>query len=275
MRRTISAFTAVAAATVLAVLTAFLPSLPALTGPVVMSALVVAFALTWPVLITAAPRWGVSAVLGATGLASVWVVSLLPAHAQFSSAPTELWLAPVGGAAALGILAMFVIQTFTLPGGVHRFMTTAMFSVGSVIVATAAGWTLLLRNKHEVANGMLGVERITGVTWLMLTILAALAAASLATLLKSRLRTRMVAIVVAGTLVAVALQFLRPGPLSVPAVLAGIVAALLVALTESFADSRELPTAARQHPVSAVAVGSGTTIVTGMVSYFVIHVLPW
>ena len=213
--------------------------------------------------------------LGTTGLASVWVVSLLPAHAQFSSAPTELWLAPVGGAAALGILAMFVIQTFTLPGGVHRFMTTAMFSVGSVIVATAAGWALLLRNKYEVANGMLGVERITGVTWLMLTILAALAAASLATLLKSRLRIRMVAIVVAATLVAVALQFLRPGPLSVPAVLAGIVAALIVALTESFADSRELPAAARQHPVSALAVGSGTTIVAGMVSYFVIHVLPW
>src|SRR5699024_276962 len=113
-------FTAVAAATVLAVLTAFLPSLPALTGPVVMSALVVTFALTWPVLITAAPRWGVSAVLGTTGLASVWVASLLPAHAQFSSAPTELWLAPVGGAAALGILAMFVIQTFTLPGEIGR-----------------------------------------------------------------------------------------------------------------------------------------------------------
>src|SRR5699024_11384563 len=92
--------------------------------------------------------------------------SLLPVHAQFSSAPTDLLLAPVGGAAALGILAMFVIQTFTLPGGVHRFMTTAMFSVGSVIVATAAGWALLLRNKYEVANGMLGVERITGVTWL-------------------------------------------------------------------------------------------------------------
>lgn len=253
----------------------FLPSLPALTGPLVMSVLVVVFALAWPIAITAAPRWGVSATLGVTGLVAVWVVSLLPAHAQFSSAPTELWLAPVGGAAALGILVMFIIQAFTLPGGVQRFMSTAMFSVGAVIAASAAGWAMLLRNKYEVADGALGVERITGVTWLMLTILAALAIAGLATLLKTRLRTRMVAIVGAATLVAVALQFLRPSPLSVPAVLAGIIAALIVALTESFADSRELPTAARQHPSSALAVGSGTTIVAGMVGYFVIHVLPW
>lgn len=275
MRRTISVFTTVSAATILAVLTAFLPNLPALTGPLVVSALVIVFALTWPVLCTAGTRWGVSAILGATGLAAVWSVSLLPAHADFSSAPTELWLAPIGGAGALGILAMFVVQTFTLPGGVHRIMTTAMLSMGAVVVATAGGWALLLRNKYEVADGVLGVERITGLTWLMLTILAAVAAASLATLLKTRLRVRMVAIVVIATLVAVALQFLRPGPLSVPAVLAGIIAALTVALTESFADTRELPAAARQHPASAVAVGTGTTIVSGMIGYFVIHVLPW
>src|SRR5699024_1023024 len=124
-------------------------------------------------------------------------------------------------------------STFTLPGGVNRFMTTAMFSVGAVTVATAAGWALLLRNKYDVADGVLGAERITGLTWLMLTILAAVAAASLATLFKTRLRMRMVAIVVVATLVTVALQFLRPGPLSVPAVLAGIIAALTIALTES------------------------------------------
>ena len=255
--------------------TTFLPSLGALTGPIVVSVLVVIFALTWPVLCTSAPRWGVSMILGVTGLAAVWTVSLLPAHAVFSSAPTELWLAPVGGAAALGILAMFIMQTFTLPGGVNRFMTTAMFSVGAVTVATAAGWALLLRNKYDVADGVLGAERITGLTWLMLTILAAVAAASLATLFKTRLRMRMVAIVVVATLVTVALQFLRPGPLSVPAVLAGIIAALTIALTESFADTHELPATARQHPASAVAVGTGTTIVSGMIGYFVLHVLPW
>ncbi|HIY85722.1 MAG TPA: hypothetical protein H9822_04655 [Candidatus Yaniella excrementavium] len=275
MRRTISAFTTVSAATLLAVVTTFLPSLGALTGPIVVSVLVVVFALTWPVLCTSAPRWGVSMILGVTGLAAVWTVSLLPAHAVFSSAPTELWLAPVGGAAALGILAMFIMQTFTLPGGVNRFMTTAMFSVGAVTVATAAGWALLLRNKYDVADGVLGAERITGLTWLMLTILAAVAAASLATLFKTRLRMRMVAIVVVATLVTVALQFLRPGPLSVPAVLAGIIAALTIALTESFADTHELPATARQHPASAVAVGTGTTIVSGMIGYFVLHVLPW
>lgn len=275
MRRTISAFTTVAATTLLALITVFLPSLPALTGPLVVSALVVVFALAWPVMITAAPRWGVSAGLAATGLAAIWVVALLPPHVDFSTASTELWLAPVGGAAALGVLVMFVIQTFTLPGGVQRFLTTAMLAVGAVISATGAGWTMLLRNKYEVAQGVLGVERITGVTWLMLTILAALAVASLATLLKTRLRVRMIAIVVAATLVAVALQFFRPGALSVPAVLAGIIAALIVALAESFADTRELPATARQHPLSAVAVGTGSTIVAGMVSYFVIHVLPW
>lgn len=256
-------------------MTAFLPSLPALTGPLVLSGLVAVFALTWPILCTSRPRWSVSAILGVTGLAAVWSVSLLPRYADFSSAPTELWLAPIGGAAALGILAMFITQTFTLPGGVHRIMTTAMFSVGAVLIATAGGWALLLRNKYEVAQGVLGVERISGMTWLMLTILAAVAAASLATLLKTRLRMRMVAIVAVATLVAVALQVLRPGPLSVPAVLAGIIAALTIALTESFADSRELSETARQHPASAVAVGAGTTTVSGMIGYFVIHVLPW
>lgn len=275
MRRTISAFTTVITATLLAVVTVFLPSLPALAGPLVVTALVVLFALAWPVLITGATRWSVSTAISITGLVATWVVALLPPHADFSTAATELWLAPVGGAAALGVLAMFVIQTFTLPAGLQRFLTTAMFSIGAVVAATAAGWTMLLRTKYETAAGTLAAQPMTGLTWLMLTVLATVAAASLATLLKARLRVRMISIVAAATIVAVALQLLRPGALSVPAVLAGIVTALIVALVESFADSRELPMTARAHPLTAVAVGTGTTIVTGMVSYFVIHVLPW
>lgn len=240
-----------------------------------MSVLVAMFALAWPVLIGTPRRWVTSIVLGITGLASIWTVSLLPTNADFSSAATELWMAPVGGAAAFGIFVMFVIQVVTLPGGVQRFLTTAMLAIGAVIAATAAGWTMLLRHKYEVAAGSLGVERISGVTWLMLTILAAVAAASLATLLKTRVRTRLIAIVVVATVVSVALQFVRTGPLSVPAVLAGIVAALIVALADRFGDTNEVPTASLNHPLTAVAVGSGTTIVTGMVGYFFIHLLPW
>lgn len=240
-----------------------------------MSALVVVFTWAWSVMLGTGRRWGVPVVLGATGLAAVWVVSLLPADTVFSSAVTELWLAPVGGAAALGILVIFVLQTVALPGGVKRFLTTALLAVGTVVAATAAGWTMLLRNKYEVAAGSLGVERISGVTWLMLTILAALAVASVTTLLKTRLRIRMVAILAAATVVAVALQFIRTGPLSVPAVVAGMIAALIVALTEGFADTSEASEMALKHPMTGVAVGSGTTIVTGMVSYFLIHVLPW
>lgn len=240
-----------------------------------MSLFVVVFALGWPVMAGSPRRWGVSATIGLTGLAAIWVVSLLPTHADFSSAATELWLAPVGGAAALGVLVMFIIQTVTLPGGVKRFLTTAMLAFGAVIAASAAGWTMLLRHKYEVAVGSMGVERITGVTWLMLTILATVAVAALTTLLKTRLRTRLVAIVLAGAVVAVVLQFFRPGPLSVPAVLAGIMAALIVALAESFSETTEASAATLGHPMSAIAVGSGTTIVTGMVSYFVLNVLPW
>lgn len=240
-----------------------------------MSIIAGIFAVTWPVMVGGSLRWGVSAVLGVTGLAAIWVVSLLPTDADFSSAATELWLAPVGGVAALGILVMFVIQTVNLSSGVKRFLTTAMLAVGTVIAATAAGWTMLLRHKYEVAAGSAGVERITGVTWLMLTILATVAVATLATLVKTRLRNRLVVIVLAGAVVAVALQFFRPGPLSVPAVLAGIIAALMVALAESFAEAREIPAATLKHPMSAVAVGSGTTIMTGMVTYFVLNALPW
>ena len=275
MRRTISAFTTVAAAAILAVVTVFLPNLPTFTGPLVVSLLVVIFSLAWPVTVNAKPRWGVSAGLAVPGLLAVWLVSLLPLGTRFSERALELWLAPVGGAIAVGVLLMFVIQTFTLPGGVKRSLKTAMFAVGAVISGVAAGWALLMRNKYEVAAGAYGVERITGVTWLMLTVLAALAVAALATLIPTRRRNRMILTIVGATAVAVALQFFRPGPLSVPAVIASAITALMVALVDSFSDSPEAPHAALEHPLTAVAVGSATAIVPGMVSYFVIHALPW
>ncbi|GAA4475429.1 hypothetical protein GCM10023190_10980 [Enteractinococcus fodinae] len=275
MRRTISAFTTVAAAAILAVVTIFLPNLPTFTGPLVVSLLVVVFSLAWPVTVNAKPRWSVSAGLAVPGLLAVWLVSLLPLGTRFSERALELWLAPVGGAIALGVLLMFVIQTFTLPGGVKRSLATAMFAVGAVISGVAAGWALLLRNKYEVAAGAYGVERITGVTWLMLTVLAALAVAALVTLVPTRRRNRMILTIVGATAVAVALQFFRPGPLSVPAVIASAITALMVALVDSFSDSPEAPQAALGHPLTAVAVGSARAIVPGMVSYFVIHALPW
>lgn len=275
MRRTILTFTTVTAATLLALITVFLPNLPAATGPLVMSALVVIFALTWPRLVSSVWRWDISAALGIAGLLAIWSVALLPVTARFSTTTTELWLAPVGGAVAVGVLAVFIIQIFSLPGGVDRFLTTSILALGAVIAVTSAGWTMLLRNKYEVAIGSLGVERISGVTWLMLTIFAALAAASLLTLLPGRRGMRMIAVVIGAILVAVALQILRPGPLSVPAVVAAGIAGLLVALVDSFADSTEAPIGELAHPLTAVAVGSGTVMATGMVSYFVIHALPW
>lgn len=255
--------------------TIFLPSLPRLAGPVLVSVLVLMFALAWPVTVSATPRWGVSAGLAVPGLSAVWLVSLLPLSARFSERALDLWLAPVGGAVALGVLLMFIIQTFTLPGGVKRALRTAILAVGAVISASAAGWALLFRNKYEVAIGAFGVERITGVTWLMLTVLAALAVAALATLIPTRLRNRMILTIVAATAVAVALQVFRPGPLSVPAVIASAVTALIVALMDSFASAREAPQVALSHRLTAVGVGTAATMVPGMVSYFVIHVLPW
>ena len=188
---------------------------------------------------------------------------------------TELWLAPVGGAAALGVLIIFGIQTFTLPGGPQRFLATAMLSVGAVIAATTAGWALLLRQKYEVAQGALLVERISGLTWLMLTLLVALAVAAAATLWRTRRRNRMIAVIVGATLVAIIMQIIRPGILSVPAVLGAAVTALIIGLADSFSGSTETSPASLKHPLTAVAVGSGATIVTGMIGYFVIHVLPW
>src|SRR5699024_6632144 len=123
--------------------------------------------------------------------------------------------------------------------------------------------------------GSLGVERISGVTWLMLTIFAALAAASLLTLLPGRRGMRMIAVVIGAILVSVALQILRPGPLSVPAVVAAVSAGLLGALADSFADSTEAPIGELAHPSTAVAVGSRTVMATGMVRHFVIRTLPW
>src|SRR5699024_1956131 len=113
VRRTISALTTVAAAAVLAVVTVFVPNLPLWVSPAVLSVLVIGFSIAWPVTVSPTPRWGISAVLALTGLASVWVVSLLPAHVEFSPLATELWLAPVGGAAALGVLLIFGVQTFS------------------------------------------------------------------------------------------------------------------------------------------------------------------
>ncbi|GAA2032859.1 hypothetical protein GCM10009720_11580 [Yaniella flava] len=259
----------------LAIVTVFVPNLPVWVGPLVLSVLVVGFAFAWPTIVSSHRRWGVTAGLAGAGLVAIWSVTLLPINAEFSTMANELWLAPVGGAAALGVLAMFVIQTFTLPGGLKRFLTTATLAVGAIVAATSAGWTLLLRHKYEAAAGSLGLERISGVTWLMLTMLAALAVAALVTLLPARRRTRMVAIIVVATVVAVALQFFRPGPLSVPAVLASAITALIVGLTDSFSETQEVAAKTLQHPLTAVAAGSATTMVSGMVAYFVIHVLPW
>ncbi len=275
MRRTISALTTVAAAAVLATVTVFVPNLTQWVSPVVLSVLVLVFALAWPIIIDPKPRWGVSAVLAFTGLASVWTVSLLPTHFEFTPVVTELWLAPVGGIAALGVLLSFGVQVFSPPGGVQRFLSTAMLSMGAVIAATAAGWAMLLRHKYEVAQGVFAGERITGVTWLMLTVLIALAVAVAATLLPTRRRNRMVAVIVGATLVAIIMQVVRPGVLSMPAVIASAIAALIVGLADSFSGTKEVSPTSLRHPLTAVAVGSGTTIVTGMVGYFVIHVLPW
>lgn len=259
----------------LAAVTVFVPNMPPWVSPTVLSVLVISFALAWPVTVSPTPRWSVSAVLAITGLAAVWVVSLLPAHVEFSPFSTEFWLAPVGGAAALGVLLIFGVQTFSLPGGVRRFLATAMLSVGAVIAASAAGWAMLLRHKYEVAQGALVLEQISGLTWLMLTILVSLALAAAATLLPTRRRNRMILSVVGATTVAIVMQVIRPGVLSAPAVIGGAVAALIIALADSFSTSDETSPASLNHPLTAVALGSGTTIVTGMVSYFVIHVLPW
>lgn len=275
MRTTISAFTTVIIAALLSVVTVFVPTLPVLTGPLVMSLVVVLFSIAWPFLVSPNPRWDVSTALSVTGLAAVWVVALLPADTRFSSFNTELWLAPIGGAAALGVLLIFGIQTFRLPGGVNRVLSTAIFAVGAVLAATTAGWTLLLRHKYEVAQGALEVERISGVTWLMLTVQITMAVAALVTLLPSRRRNRMIAVIVTAVIIAVGLQLLRPGVLSVPAVLASAVVALIIGLANSFANTTETSAAALRHPLTAVAVGTGTPVVAGMISYFVIHVLPW
>src|SRR5699024_2860341 len=150
-----------------------------------------------------------------------------------------------------------------------------ILALGAVIAVTSAGWAMLLRNKYEVAIGSLGGERISCVTWLMLTSFASLAAASLLPLLPGPRGRSVSAAVIGAILVSVALQILRPGPLSVPAVVAAGIAGLLVALVDSFADSTEAPIGELAHPLTAVAVGSGTVMATGMVSYFVIHALPW
>ena len=188
---------------------------------------------------------------------------------------TELWLAPVGGAAALGVLLMFGLQTFAPPGGLQRFLATAMLAVGAVIAATSAGWAMLLRQKYEVAQGTIMIERITGLTWLMLTLLVALAVAALATLVPTRRRNRMIAVIIGATLVAIIMQVIRPGVLSVPAVIGAAIAALIIALADSFSTTQETLPESLKHPLTAVALGTGTTIVTGMVGYFVINVLPW
>ena len=275
MRRTISASTTVAAATLLAVITVFLPSLPRLTAPVILSLVVILFAIAWPATVSARPRWGVSAAVAVPGLSAIWIIAVLPLDARFSGRAMDLWLAPVGGAAAFGVLLIFVIQTFSMSAGIRRALTTAMLSVGAVISAASAGWALLLRNKYEVALGAYGAERISGVTWLMLTVLAALAVSALVTLLPTRRRNRMMLTIVLATAVAVALQFVRPGPLSVPAVIASALTALMVALLDSLSESREAPSGALNHPLTAVAVGSTAAIAPGILSYFVIHALPW
>ncbi|GAA4116984.1 hypothetical protein FB556_2655 [Enteractinococcus coprophilus] len=259
----------------LAVVTVFVPNLPQWVSPVALSVLVIGFAVAWPVMVRPTPRWGISAVLAFTGLSSVWTVTLLPAHVEFSPMATELWLAPVGGAAALGVLLIFGVQTFSLPGGPQRFLSTAMFSLGAVIAATAAGWAMLLRQKYEVAQGAIMIERFTGLTWLMLTILVSLAVAALATLLPTRRRNRMIAVIVGATVVAVIMQIIRAGVLSVPAVIGGALGALIIALADSFSETKEAPAASLKHPLTAIGLGTGVTIVAGMVGYFVLHVLPW
>src|SRR5699024_8914435 len=124
-----------------------------------MSALVVIFALTWPRLVSSVWRWDISAALGIAGLWVIWSVAFRRVTARFSPPPTELGLAPVGGAVAVGVLAVFIFQIFSLPGGVARFLTTSILALGAVIAVTSAGWTMLLRNKYEVAIGSLEIGR--------------------------------------------------------------------------------------------------------------------
>lgn len=265
----------IAAATLLAAVTVFLPSLSPVISPLIVSILVITFAICWPLLVSPAPRWGVSTGLAITGLLSVWVLSSLPIGTTFAETTRDLWLAPVGGAAAFGVLLVFVIQTFTLPGGLKRFLATGMLALGAVIVTTASGWSLLLRHKVEVDAGTGGVELITGVTSFMLTTLAALVVAALATLLPVRRGVRMIPTVGAAIVLAVIAQLVYDGPLAIAALVSAGLAGLIVALADAYSTTREASRVSLQHPMTAVAVGSGVTIVTGMVSYFVVNALPW
>src|SRR5690625_6759762 len=130
-----------------------------------MSALVVIFALTWPRLVSSVWRWDISAALGIAGLLAIWSVALLPVTARFSTTTTELWLAPVGGAVAVGVLGVFIIKFFSLPGEVDRFLLTSFLVLGEVVAVIRAGWTVLLGIKYEVAIGWLGVVCIRVVVW--------------------------------------------------------------------------------------------------------------
>lgn len=252
-----------------------MPQLPQYAGPAVLSAVVVVFAIAWPVVSAATPRWPASIVLAVTGLLGIWVVSLLPSDTVFSARATELWLAPVAGAAALGVLLMFLIQIFHLPGGLQRILTTALLTVGAVIAASSAGWALVFRHKFDAQITGPGFDGITGLTWLLLTVLAGLVGAALVTVLPMRRAVRMVLAVIVATVIALVLQWVRPSVLSAPAVVAAVITGLIVALGSSFAGSKELAPTARNHPMTAVAAGSASTIVAGMISYFAMHALPW
>ncbi|WFP15899.1 hypothetical protein [Citricoccus muralis] len=223
----------------------------------------------------------------------------------------DLWLAPVAAATALGTMVGFVVQVLRGQGRPFRLESTASTVTGVAIGTSASAWALLIRTQTDAVTAWfetgadLGALTPTGgvseIPVLTVSLLAGTVAAALIGLLPTTLPVRVfVMVVVAGALPLGVYSGLNQGEihyvatLAVAGVLSGALVGLIRAAVEQEQDMQAMTLiddastlvtdepltaeaasgARRGELIATLSLGAAPVLVSGMVLYFTLWVVP-
>lgn len=306
------AFSSIAVAVLLMAAVLFPVDVARWTVPAVVSAALMAFALGWPRLLGAPARRSLSATILVPGLIAVWVMAVLEAGVEFSSETVvgdrpDLWLAPVAALIALGTMAGFVVQVIRGQGRPFRLESTATTVAGVAIATSSSAWVVLARTHLE--SIALWFQTSTQVSQLrhqgddssmavvITALLAGAAGACLIGLVPTSLLVRLVTMVLVSGAAPIGIYFwLNHGqiPLAGSLGIAGALTGLLIGLIRAAAEQEQrgqlisqthglawdvddvddTVSSRRGELTSVLSLGAAPILVTGMVLYFTLWVVP-
>lgn len=253
------------------------------TMPLVVAALIVTMGVGWPRLNEPTRRRALSGIVSLAGLLAVVIVAVLPEGTVFVSEidgfqRPDLWLAPLAGVLAAGVILTFIVQLWIGPEKQDRPAATAGAIAGAGVAVAGAGWVLLAREDLQRVTDAGGVTAGSGVlqggiSWVGLVVLTGVIIAALLSLIPIKGMLQSLLVIGGALAITIALHAVNPQPVGPTAVVTAGIAALLVQLFHKIARVEE-PETASAHPTAAVAMGVAPVLATGMATYLALWLLP-